>query len=45
MQMDVLFYVLMAINQCGVPELIRDQLEEQLFTITKLMRVGMELKT
>lgn len=44
MQIDALFYVLMVIHQCGGRELIRDWLEEQLFTVTKLMQVGMELK-
>jgi len=44
MQTAALFCVLVVISQPGVLGQFRDQLEEESFTITKLMWVSTELK-
>lgn len=44
MQTAALFCVLVAVNQSGVLDQFRDQLEEESSTITKLMWVGTEVK-
>ena len=44
MHTAALFCVLVVINQSGVLDQFRDQLEEESFTVTKLMWVDTEVK-